>query len=316
MALDYYEAALFETLPALYGEIEQGACGRVPGGDRGKALPVLLRFGSWIGGDRDGNPFVTPATTAEALTMARDLLYAHYLRRLQNVFEQLASSTQQVPVSDALQKQLNTYLAELRTAGPESPALQLLARFPHESVRLLVACVMIRLGGTPSTSLQAGTGSGVAGPPVLAPYTRATELLADLEVLRESLRDNRGQRLATLLIDPLVLEARTYGLHLQALDIRQHARVHAAALKEIAAALAGAENDVPALSPQSAEVLETFRAVAMLKRTHPPEALPRYVISGAASAADILNSGAAGADWRRGRGRGRRRSRAAAGAAV
>ncbi len=292
MALDYYQAALFETLPALYKEIEQALAAEYPAGDV-EALPTLLRFGSWIGGDRDGNPFVTPATTAEALGMARDLLYAHYLRRLQNVFEQLASSTQQVPVSAALQRRLDEYLAELRTSGPESPALQLLARFPHESVRLLVACMMIRLGGTPSTSLQAGTGS-LAGASACAsplhPYRRAAELLADLETLRSSLGANRGERLATLLIDPLLLEVRTYGLHLQALDIRQHARVHASALAEMVAAIdAGAKNDVPALSSQSAEVLETFRAVARLKQTHPPEALPRYVISGAASAADILN---------------------------
>ena len=117
-------------------------------------LPLLVTFGSWIGGDRDGNPFVTPETTAEALTMARDLLFSHYLRRLQNIFDQLASSTQQVPVSVDLTARLEQYLAELRAAGPASPELRLIERFPHESVRLFVACMMVRLGGSAQYSVQ------------------------------------------------------------------------------------------------------------------------------------------------------------------
>ena len=80
-------------------------------------LPQLVEFGSWIGGDRDGNPFVTPETTRDSLTMANLLLLTHYRRRLQNVFEQLGSSTQQVPVSKDLQTLLDRYLSQLRTAG-------------------------------------------------------------------------------------------------------------------------------------------------------------------------------------------------------
>ncbi len=67
---------------------------------------------------------------------------------------------------------------------------------------------------------------------VYPPYKSAQEFLADLEILHASLVENRGPRLAHALIDPLILEVRTYGLHLQTLDIRQHARLHAAALEE------------------------------------------------------------------------------------
>ncbi len=156
MALDYFESSLFDTLPVLYAEVEHalqaefGAEGVPALAD----LPLLVTFGSWIGGDRDGNPFVTPETTAEALTMARDLLFSHYLRRLQNIFDQLASSTQQVPVSAELTARLEQYLAELRAAGPASPELRLIERFPHESVRLFVACMMVRLGGSAQYSVQ------------------------------------------------------------------------------------------------------------------------------------------------------------------
>jgi phosphoenolpyruvate carboxylase len=295
MALDYYETSLFDTLPVLYAEVHHALAAEfyesateVPAlAD----LPLLVSFGSWIGGDRDGNPFVTPETTAGALAMSRDLLYAHYLRRLQNVFDQLGSSTNQVPVSAALAERLGEYLASLRSAGPASPELRLVERFPHESVRLFVACMMIRLGGSAQSSATSLGAPVVGGSSAkLAPYTQASELLADLATMRQSLLENRGARLAALLIDPLLLEARTYGLHLQALDIRQHARVHAAAIAELAAAATGGDQALPAaLTAQSGEVVETFRTLAQLKRTSPPEALPRYVISGATSVEDILN---------------------------
>ncbi len=291
MALDYYESSLFDTVPVLYAEVrealaaELGAPELVP---EFAALPLLVRFGSWIGGDRDGNPYVTPATTGESLAMARELLFAHYLRRLQNVFDQLASSTQQAPVSKALEEKIDHYMKELRPVGeaaflPEEgrPRFAFLERLPHESVRLLVTCMMIRLGGDPQPGMKF----------VLPPYTRADELLEDLGTLHTSLEENRGHRLAAMLIDPLLLEVRTYGLHLQTLDIRQHARVHAAALAELAEVAPSGERLrlAPALTPATAEVLETFRTLAALKRVYPPESLPRYVISGATSAEDVLN---------------------------
>jgi phosphoenolpyruvate carboxylase len=291
MALDYFESSLFDTLPVLYAEVQQAfaaefyeSAASVPAlAD----LPLLVTFGSWIGGDRDGNPFVTPATTTEALAMSRDLLNAHYLKRLQNIFDQLATSTQQVPVSAALSEKLEHYLAAVRSAGPNCPDLRLVDRFTHEYVRLFIACMMIRLGGTAQSSATVQVAAPASTRP-LPPYARAEEFVADIQTIRESLNDNRGRRLATLLIDPLLLEARTYGLHLQALDIRQHARVHSMAVAEFSAATHDAAIP-PALTAQSAEVLDTFRTLAELKRTSPPEALPRYVISGATSAEDVLN---------------------------
>jgi phosphoenolpyruvate carboxylase len=292
MALDYYEASLFDTLPVLYGEVrhalvaEFGVAGVPIAGD----LPLLVNFGSWIGGDRDGNPFVTPETTMDALTMARELLFAHYLTRLQNVFDQLGSSTEQVGVSAELRGRLDGYLAELKTYGTGSAELRIFERFPNEAVRLLIACVMMRLGGSPHQSVQLGAQRET---PLLAGYRRASDLVGDLSVIRTSLQENRGRRLAELLIDPLLVEVRTYGLHLQALDIRQHARVHAVALKELAG-LAECEDaaklcGVPSLSAQTLETLELFRTLARLKQEFPPEALPRYVISGATCAEDVLN---------------------------
>ena len=282
MALDYYETSIFDTLPVLYGEVASAIGSELEMYPDLAELPLLVRFGSWIGGDRDGNPFVTPEVTREALGMAQGLLLAHYRRRLQNVFEQLASSTQQAAISPEMQELVDGYLDKLRSAG--HTALE--NRFPFEPARLLVACMIMRLGGMPQSSVA------LPGTAALDPYTRAAELLADLKVLRTSLLRNRGRRLSRMLIDPLLLEVRTYGLHLHALDIRQHARVHSAAVRELAGSSGHGDAGLQlpaALSPQTTEVLETFRAIAELKRVYAPEALPRYVISGATSAEDVLH---------------------------
>jgi phosphoenolpyruvate carboxylase len=289
MALDYYESSLFDTLPVLYAEIVAALAAEYPIDDvtdtvtNTRDLPVLIRFGSWIGGDRDGNPFVTPQATREALAMARSLVLTHYRRRLQNIFEQLASSTQQVPVSAELTALLERYLAQLRTAG--QTALE--ERFPHESIRLLVACIMMRVGATPQSAVP------VPANPALAPYTRAADLIGDLTILRDSLVEHHGPRLAEMLLNPLLIEVRTYGLHLQTLDIRQHARVHAAAIAEISA-WQPAKSSVPStlppvLSAPTAEVLDTFRTIAELKQIYAPESIRQYVISGATSAEDVLH---------------------------
>ncbi|HEY6374555.1 MAG TPA: phosphoenolpyruvate carboxylase, partial [Edaphobacter sp.] len=304
MALDYYESSLFDTLPVLYSEVAAALAAEYPSEASPKPstpyslpstpclaeLPQLVTFGSWIGGDRDGNPFVTPQATRDALAMAHSLLLTHYRRRLQNVFEQLGSSTQQVPVSPEVQSLLDRYLTQLRTAG--QTALE--ERFHFEYLRLLIACIMMRLGATPQSSVP------LPPNPALSPYTCAADLLADLTVLRDSLLQNRGPRLAEMLIDPLLLEVRTYGLHLQTLDIRQHARVHAAAIEELSAFQPASPATNPgtsapslhlpsALTPQTAEVLDTFRTIAELKQTYAPEAIRLYVISGATSAEDVLN---------------------------
>ena len=289
MALDYYESSLFDTLPVLYTEVASALAAEYPTKKATDSatnicdLPQLIRFGSWIGGDRDGNPFVTPQATREALAMAHTLLLTHYRRRLQNIFEQHASSTQQVPVSVELTTLLERYLTQLRTVGQNA----LETRFRHESIRLLIACIMMRLGATPQSSVP------LPPDPALAPYPRAADLLGDLTILRTSLIENHGHRLAEMLIDPLLMEVRTYGLHLQTLDIRQHARVHAAAIAEISAwqpAKSAATLTLPpALNQQTTEVLETFRTIAGLKKAYAPESIRQYVISGTTSAEDVLH---------------------------
>ena len=276
MGLDYYDASLFETVPVLYAEIASALDAEFPGPESTQLadLPVVVRSGSWIGGDRDGNPFVTATTTAESLAMSRELVHDYYVARLTDVFEQLAPSTRQAPISSALHNRLAGYLAQLRAAGY---AMQFVGDFPTEAVRMQIACMTLRLGGSPALSMHKHLALSLQA--TLPRYETAKELLSDLTVLHASLTENRGKRLAERFIDPLLLAVRTFGLHLQTLDIRQHAKVDAAALRELKA---GAD-----VSAQTQEVMETFRAIAELKQSL-PATITQYVVSGATSVEDAL----------------------------
>ena len=107
MGLDYYPNALIASLPRLY-ETFADAFRRVYNIDIAPGdLPAVLRFGSWIGGDRDGNPYVTPETTTNALLLARRAILTHYISAVEEIIEQLSSSARQVPVSAALAERLS-----------------------------------------------------------------------------------------------------------------------------------------------------------------------------------------------------------------
>ncbi|HEY9137249.1 MAG TPA: phosphoenolpyruvate carboxylase, partial [Terriglobus sp.] len=276
MGLDYYHDSIFDTLPTLYAEVAN-ALRREYGLDLALTeLPTLVQFGSWIGGDRDGNPFVTPDVTRQALAMSREVVWAHYRQRLIAAAQRVSSSTQQAPVTPLLIEAVNEYLAQM-----PGIAAELRERFLCEQLRLMLTCMMLRLGDT--TTIVGNEHE------TLPLYSDPNDFLRDLQLLRDSLAQNRGLRIAEEIIDPLIVEVRTYGLHLQTLDIRQHANVHAAAVKELSA---WCENgSLPAApSKQTAEVVDTFRAVAEVKRQGDPTSIRQYIISGATSAEDVLKT--------------------------
>ena len=279
MALDYYDAAIFDTVPGLYDEVAAAIEKEYGLALTLTQLPTLVRFGSWIGGDRDGNPFVTPEVTLQALRMSRKLLEGHYRARLSEALQQIAASTQQVGSSPELQAAIDAYLAMLPAEGE-----LMAARFRFEQVRSMLACILLRFGGTPSISYAKSQGEH------LPPYSTAEEVLHDLQLVRDALATHRGERLAQMWIDPLIVEVRTYGLHLQTLDIRQHSKLHTAAVEELSAwaQRPGADSLPAPLTPMSAEVIETFRTIAEIKLHGDAESIQQYVISGATSAEDVL----------------------------
>jgi phosphoenolpyruvate carboxylase len=292
MGLDYYDVSIFATLPSLYREIGEALNSAYGLNLEAHDLPQVLSFGSWIGGDRDGNPFVTPEVTRNAIHLAREHLLGFYDQQLQTVIDLLSTSAQQIPVSEAVRERLEEYEARIRSAQSQSYG----QNFEHEIYRRFLICVRVRVRQTlqqagavtvqlprPSTLVE----SQEVMAQVLPGYSSADELASDLSLLRDSLAANRGLRIARNLLDPLLLLVRTFGLHLHTLDIRQHARLHAVALKEAISDTAGAQ--LPgALSAETASILETFRVIAEVKAGNTPEAIRHYVISGATCVEDVL----------------------------
>jgi phosphoenolpyruvate carboxylase len=289
--LSYYGMTLFETVPRIYQEMAE-AFREVYGASVALAeMPLCVRFGSWIGGDRDGNPFVTHASTREALEAARRVALSYYIDEVRMVARRLTASSHQVKVAARLEAQLQTYT---QAAGHDvdferTPEAEVYRRF------LLLVLAKLR-----TTRDEAGHA---------AAYRSAAEFEADLMMVRESLAQNRGMRLVREMVDPLIVKVRTFGFRLHTLDVRQHARVHAEALAEVNRALgAGPSLETPKnLSASTLELLDTFRAVAQQKAAGEAQAVRNYVISGTESEEDVfavlkiarlagLNAAAAGDD--------------------
>jgi phosphoenolpyruvate carboxylase len=293
MGLDYYDVSIFATLPALYREIAEALHSSYGLELEAHTLPLVITFGSWIGGDRDGNPFVTPQVTRDAVKLARGHLLLYYQRQLEEIIDLLTSSAQQIPVSDQLLARLRAYVELVHT--PEAQVFG--EQYQFEYYRRFIICVKARVQRTmeqpgPENSELPVTSYTLAQThdkltQALPPYCSVDELIGDLEALRWSLADNRGLRIARTLVDPLIVQVRTFGLHLHTLDIRQHARVHATALQEAVADTVG-QHLPGALSEQTASVLETFRVVSEIKTGCSPETIRNYVICGASSVEDIL----------------------------
>jgi phosphoenolpyruvate carboxylase len=270
LGLDYYRQVLIRTLPDVYGEMADAfrrAYGQPLAPDE---LPTVIRFGSWIGGDRDGNPYVTPDVTRDALQAARETILDRYVHSLEALVERLSPSTLQVPVSAALAAALERYAATTASLDPHPER-----RSTTEVYRRFLGYVGARLR----------TARDRPGDP--AAYPDAAAFAADLRLVRDSLRENRGERLACLLVDPILRQVETFGFHLHTLDVRQHARIHARARDELFGSADPHRLPDPP-SDDTLKLLETMRAVADVKRVYPPQSIRAYVISGATSAEDVL----------------------------
>ncbi len=261
MGLDYYPMSIFDALPRVYSEIVESFREIYGVEFNEEDIPRVLSFGSWIGGDRDGNPFVTAASTREALQRARNAILTHYISEVQRGIDRTSSSSRQVPVSSEFRSRLSDYSAQL---GDEHSRLARISE--TELYRRFMNFVIIRLTDT--------RGEGAAHA-----YSGVEEFEQDIVLLRNSLRSNSGGRLAELIFDPLLRKIRTFGFHLSTLDIRQHARQHLQALTSLSS-----DRD----PSEGSEVIATFKDISEMKKAYPPGAIRNYVISGVESAEDIL----------------------------
>src|SRR2546425_12127150 len=280
MGLDYYPGVLFETLPTLYEELADDFREAYGGELWAHELPRLFRFGSWIGGDRDGNPYVTPECTRDALQMARRTIFDYYLKRIDDLIWRLSPSMLQAEVSEELRHSLEDYVRSI------FPGLNRKRHSPQEVYRQYLDYVLARLSSSQSEPANSNA------------YRGADDFAADLRIVRESLAENGGERLARSLLDPLLRQVETFGFHLHVLDIRQHSRVHSRARAEVSGIAvlqaAGASDEGTLSLPQppsneTADLLDSLRMVSELKRTYPPEAIRSYVISETRSAVDVLS---------------------------
>lgn len=266
MGLRYFRLSLFDALPGIYAEIAE-SFREVYGIEVDESsLPNLIQLGSWIGGDRDGNPLVKPECIHEALELARVLILREYESDIESLSDRISSSRRQVEVSNDLLTRLAHYehtIPGVHLAwGPQNKL---------ESYRRFLSYIFHRLK---QSREAADSASSYAGP---------DEFEADLLLVRDSLVAHRGERLAEAHISSLLRKLRTFGFHLHTLDIRQHARVHAEVSREL-----GEKLDRSPESAQSRELLETFRTIAQLKRRNPPQSIRQYVISGAEHEDDVL----------------------------
>jgi len=255
-----FDETLFTTVPHVYRRIDDALRGDESGASA-PVVPAFVRVGSWVGGDRDGNPFVTASVTREAAQIASD----HVLRGLERALERIGR-TLTLDAEDTPPNAAVLALWDAFAAAEPSVAADLAKRSPGEPHRRVLLALARRVAATRS---RAGSLS----------YGAPEELLADLRVIQTSLSDAGAKRHAFGGIQHLIWQVETYGFHLTELEVRQHSQVHAKALAEL--------DGGGAVSAQTEEVLEVFRAIADIQREYGLRAAGRYVVSFTQAASDL-----------------------------
>lgn len=266
----------------------------------GEPLGVRPRvpFGSWVGGDRDGNPFVTPAETLSATRRAASALVGHYRRRVDELMERLSLSQTLAKCPAALWPSLDAD----RDALPEIWASK--GRWhDDEPLRLKLAYMGERLARTEACFRQREEGRSTAAP---GAYPGAEALLADLRLVHATLENGGAHLSAETLVMPLVARVEVSGFAGLLLDIRQHSEVHAAALEAMTRYCKlppldgeGLRRELlgrrPLLHPfvrlpdeEAERTREVFRTIAAVQAEAGELAARTYVISMTRSADDLL----------------------------
>ena len=257
-----FDETLFRLVPDVYRALDHVLLG-AESGVAASPVPPFLRFGSWVGGDRDGNPNVTAAVTREAAVIQAD----HALRGLEAACGRIGRALTVYQDSAQTPHALRRALAAALAEHPELLA-EISARSPGEPYRAYLLYVTERLAATRTRNLDLA-------------YAGVADFLADLRLVQSSLAEAGAVRQAYGELQHLIWQAETFGFHLAGLEVRQHSRVHAQALAELRAERSGS------LSAMTREVLETIRVMAWIQRRYGVDACRRYVISFTTSAQDI-----------------------------
>lgn len=259
--MSVFDETLFTTVPHVYRRIDDALRGEGSGASA-PIVPSFVRIGSWVGGDRDGNPFVTASVTREAAQIASDHVLRGLERAIDRIGRGLTLDAEGTPPSDAV-----VALWQSFSSSQSEIADEIAARSPGEPHRRVLLAVARRVAAT-----RIGADGGYGAP---------EELLADLRIVQESLAASGAKRHAFGGIQHLIWQVETYGFHLTELEVRQHSQVHREALAELDAG--------GSISERTEEVLDVFRAIAEIQRTHGLRAAGRYVVSFTQSAEDLAN---------------------------
>ncbi|PWV63328.1 phosphoenolpyruvate carboxylase [Plasticicumulans acidivorans] len=303
--LHYFRETLFQAVPYIYRNLER-ALGNSYGSEAASIrVPSFIRYGSWIGGDRDGNPFVTHEVTAMAVRMQSKVVLREYVRRLDELSHLLTHSSSLVRPSLSFAERLAADSKLAQVAFAEEPR-----RYSHEPYRRKLALMSYRL----QRNLEA-LKAALDGHEERSPWCYASErdFLDDLYSIRDSLRSHGDGNLADADLKDLIRLAESFGFYLAALDIRQESTRHTEAVAELFACAPNLPDYMSLseegrlqvlgemlshagtpllyaedLSENTREILAVMRTVASLREEISPRTFGAYVISMTHAASHVM----------------------------
>jgi len=283
--IHFFDDTIFAALRELHENLGRALAAQYPGEPFGS--PVIVEFGSWIGGDRDGNPNVTNDVTRAAVREYRRASLRRYDRELATLVQALSIAERAITPS----REFRTALGHALVSSGDGERIA--SRNPGELFRQWVACMRLRLE---ATMTNAGTGPH---------YTTADALIADLDTLERGLSDARCGAIARAYVAPLRREVEAFRFSTVRLDLREHVRrlrPAADALREqlvpegtegLRAALAAPRRPVTeagAIPPAAQEMVGLFRLVRELRMRADRRAFGSFIISGTEDVRDILSA--------------------------
>ena len=260
--MSVFDATLFRAIPEAYRRIDTAIRGTSETVDEPVVKP-FVRLGTWVGGDRDGNPFVTASVSRAAAAIASD----HVLRALEAAALRVGRSLTLDAVSTPPSHALLGLWERLRSADVEGTD-EIATRSPNEPHRRVVLAVARRITATRTRDADLA-------------YRDPEHLLADLRIVQTSLIAAGAPRQAYGALQELIWQVESFGFHLAELEVRQHSAVHRKVLAELDAGLPQSE--------LTTEVLDVFRAIAHVQERFGPRAAGRYIISFTQSAQDMAD---------------------------
>ncbi|MGC8731633.1 MAG: phosphoenolpyruvate carboxylase [Halothiobacillaceae bacterium] len=305
--LYYFRQSIFSAVPVTYRYLEKAVATNF-GRDLAQQVkvPSFLRFGSWIGGDRDGNPYVTPETTEQAVAMAAEMVLEEYRQRVFALGRTLTHSISLCPTICTRQLALEEDQRFVAAVfGNEEDE-----HFEDEPYRTKLRIMHYRLGRNLEHVRRLKEGHAMPLPDDA--YQEPTEFIGDLYRIRDSLLENGDRLLADAELKDLIRLAETFGFHLVQLDIRQESTRHTEAVAEILDQIEPGLNyldhseedrlrvlaeriqrpapsiDPDALTPDTLQTLRVFNVMRSMRQNVSADAFGAYVISMTHAASHVM----------------------------